>query len=420
MNVKIKVGIIGFGNRGYSFALPLCGMRFKNKAELVGIYDSQPKKVQFAKEWLENRSPQTLVVNNFSEFLKLEMDVVMICTPQSEHVKDACATLKAGKNVFLEKPMARNVEECDLILNAAKTSEKELLMGFNLRHHSVCVKIKEMISQGMVGKPQNIICTDFYSNGYSYFRRWHRMHANSGGLMVEKGCHSLDLINWYMDSEPVKVAAFGGLNKFKPLPEAGMHCSNCSKTDTCEYYIDKEALALESTKNTGLNPQWVLGEPNADLCVFNSEKDTFDNHTAIIEYANGCRGTYIESFTSSVKTKSGRQFVINGTKGQIWASLVERKIEYFPEKVCREIKQSPSVVYNIPEEVGSHGGADDQMLNYIFGYLTGKHLNDKMCPRAGRNAVLVAAAAEKSVTENQIINLVNTKKCKAEGDGYKK
>jgi len=405
MNSRIKVGIIGFGNRGYSFALPLCETRFKNKAELVGIYDSQSDKVQFTKEWLENRSPQTVVVDELSEFLKLDMDVVMICTPQSEHAENACAVLAAGKNVFLEKPMARNVEECDQILNAAKASGKELFMGFNLRHHSVCAKIKEMISEGMVGRPQSIVCTDFYSGGYSYFRRWHRMHANSGGLMVEKGCHSLDLINWYMDSEPVRVAAFGGLDKFKPLPEAGMYCSDCSKADSCEYYVDKDAIALEVKQNTDLNPDWVLGTADTDLCVFNSEKDTFDNHTAIIEYANSCRATYVESFTSSVKTKSGRQFVINGTKGQIWASIFERKIEYFPEKVCREMKQSPRVVYDIPEETGSHGGADDQMLNYIFGCLTGKHANKKMRPEAGRKAILVAAAAEKAATENKVIEL---------------
>jgi predicted dehydrogenase len=405
MNVKIKVGIIGFGNRGYSFALPLCGKYFKNKAELIGIYDSQPRKVKIAKEWLETRSSKTVAVDELSEFLKLDMDIIMICTPQSEHAENACAVLQAGKNVFLEKPMARNVKECDFILNAAKASGKELFMGFNLRHHAVCAKLKEMISQGLIGKPQNIVCTDFYSGGYSYFRRWHRMHVNSGGLMVEKGCHSLDLINWYMDSEPVKVVAFGGLDKFKPLAEAGQYCSDCSKADSCEYYIDKDDIAVEVKQNNDLNPEWVLGTPNIDVCVFNSEKDTLDNHNVLIEYANGCRATYVESFTSSVKARSGRQFIINGTKGQIWASLDERKINFFPEKVCSNPKQSPLITYNIPEETGSHGGADNQMLDYTFACLSGKHSNEKMRPEAGRRAILVASAAEKSVTESQIINL---------------
>lgn len=405
MSTKIKVGIIGFGNRGYSFALPLVGSYFRSKAELTAIYDSNPNKVQIAREWLESDSPQTLVSDELTEFLKLDMDLVMICTPQSEHAHNACIVLAAGKNVFLEKPMARNIEECDQILDAEKASGKELFMGFNLRHHVVCTKIKEMISNGIVGRPQNIICTDFYSGGYSYFRRWHRMHANSGGLVVEKGCHSLDLINWYIDSEPVKVAAFGGLNKFNKLPGAGMYCSNCPISESCKYYIDKEMVAISTKRSTNLNKEWVLGEADIDLCVFNSEKDTFDNNTAIIEYANGCRATYVESFTSSVRAKSGRQFIVNGTDGQLWVSMLDRKIEYFPEKVCSNIRQSPSVVYNFPEDQGSHGGADNHMLNYILGCLSGKHKNEEMRPEAGRKAVLVATAIQKATKENQIVNL---------------
>jgi len=405
MSTKIKVGIIGFGSRGYSFALPLTGSAFEKKVELTAIYDSSPSKVQFAREWLENVSPKTLVLDEITDFLRLDMDVVMVCTPQAVHAQNACAVLAAGKNVFIEKPLARTVEECDQILDAKKASGKEVFMGFNLRHNTVCAKIKEMISQGMIGKPQHIICTDFYSGGYTYFRRWHRMSANSGGLMVEKGCHSLDLINWYMDSEPVKVSAFGGLDKFKKLPDAGTHCSHCQLSETCKYFMDKELIAIEVSRNTNLNKQYVLGDDDIDVCVFNSEKDTFDNHTAIVEYANGCRATYIESFTSSVRAKSGRQFVINGMDGQLWVSLNEHKIEYFPEKVCNTDKESPSVTYHLPADAGSHGGADNHMLNYILRCLTGKHKNEEMRPEAGRRAILVATAIQKAAKENQIISL---------------
>lgn len=48
-------------------------------------------------------------------------------------------------------------------------------------------------------------------HGADYFRRWHRQKSNSGGLMVHKSGHHFDLVNWWIDAEPVEVAGFGQL-----------------------------------------------------------------------------------------------------------------------------------------------------------------------------------------------------------------
>jgi predicted dehydrogenase len=405
MDKKNKIGIIGFGNRGYSFAKLLVDKRFLRQVEFVSICDDEDRKAHFAKEWLEKCDSEASVFADLKEFLKQPMDAVIIATPQFAHVETACAALEAGFNVFLEKPMARTLEECNRIIDSAKISGKQIFMGFNLRHHSVCMKLKELIELGHIGKPQNIICTDFYSNGYSYFRRWHRYHKKSGGLMVEKGCHSLDLINWFVDSIPVRVASFGGLDKFKSENQTIRHCRTCGQAESCTYFLDVEAAAEATEKNAGLNPEWVRGDNEIDVCVFDSEKDTFDNNVSIIEYANGCRASYIESFVSSVKAKTGRQFIINGTKGQLWASLGDREIVYYPDKVCKKASQSMSVTYKLPHEEGNHGGADDNMLKYFIDCLSGKHKNEKMCYEAGRIAVMLAEAAEKAAEKKCVIEL---------------
>jgi predicted dehydrogenase len=404
MDRVLKVGIIGFGNRGTSFAIPLTEEAFENKLELTAIYESGKGRCSSAESWLKNRNSSAQAVSDYDKFLSLDMDFVMVCTPQSTHADVACKAFEAGKNVFLEKPMATNIKDCDKIIEAAQKSGKELFMGFNLRHHSVCKKIKELIDEGCIGKPQNVICTDFYSNGWSYFRRWHRLHKNSGGLMVEKGCHSLDLINWFIGSNPVRVAAFGGLDKFTPDSEAGKNCSNCAKSESCDYYHDMKR-EIKGLAQNGINADWILGKSDTDLCVFNSDKDTFDNHTAIVEYENNCRATYVESFVSSVKATSGRQFIINGPEGQIWASLDKREINYYPTKVCRNAKLSPVVTYHIPEDPGSHGGADENMLNYIAKCLTGKTSNTEMRGESGKAAIAVAEAAERAAIEKTLIEI---------------
>ena len=395
---KKGIGIIGFGRRGVSLAVPLLE-HFSDRVEFIGFCDHNSKKTAAARNWTNSRCGA--VYDNIEEFLQIpEMDLVMICVPQFAHAELACRAFAAGKDIFLEKPMARNIAECDSILAARDKAGKELFMGFNLRNHSVCLKIKELLSSGIVGKPQTIVCTDFYSGGMTYFRRWHRLKKNSGGLIVEKGCHSLDLLNWFMDSRPILVASLGGLDVYLPKSEAASNCRNCKLASQCQYFVD----VFDKQHKVD---EWGHDPDEFDLCIYNSPKDTFDNHMVLIEYANSCRATYIESFASRVTGKSGRQFIINGPQGQIWADLSINKITVYFNHALGEVK-GQSCEYFFPEESGSHGGADIRQLHYIIDCLYG-HRQNKLFGEIGREAVLVAQAAEKAACEKRLINISNGK-----------
>ncbi len=335
--------------------------------------------------------------------LALEPDVVFVTTPQFAHAQNAIAALEAGCDVFLEKPMARNSVECREIIAAEKRSGRRVFMGFNLRFNPVCAKTMELISNGRIGKVQQIVCTDYYSGGFSYFRRWHRLKANSGGLTVEKGCHSIDQLNNYAQSIPVRVAAFGGLDRFYPDPEAAQYCSSCKKADSCLYYLDLAKAEEDTRLNTGIPGIVVNGGQKLDLCVFNSDKDTNDNITIIIEYENSVRASLLECFTSSCRAMSGRQFVINGWDGQIWSELTNRQIKIFPNSPGKPA--SPPEIPPIPAGSGSHGGADNQMLEYVIDSIAHNRPNLEMRTSDGYYAVAVAEAAERAVEERRIIEI---------------
>ena len=400
MGKKLKFAIAGFGNRAYSFVLPLLKDEYKEKVEIVAVLDSNPLKLDFARGALKDQ-PQVGYFTDTAKFMQVEADLVMITPPQFAHKELACAALDAGHNVFLEKPMARTPEECREIIAAEKRSGKKVFMGFNLRHHPVCTGIQKRL--GQIGHIQQMICTDFYSHGYSYFRRWHRLEKNSGGLTVEKGCHSIDLLNMYSGSIPVRVSAFGGLNRFTPDAEGADHCSKCSKIDKCSFYMDVERAEELTSKGTGIPAVIVNGGEKVDMCVFNSDKDTMDNITVIIEYANGCRAVLAECFTSSVKQTSGRQFILNGWDGQIWASLSDRVVKYFPHSPADDGKEP--LIENIPPADGNHGGADNIMLNYVIDCLQNNKPNENMLTRDGYYAVAVAAAVEVAVREKRIVEI---------------
>lgn len=398
---KIRIGFIGIGNRAYSLMLPLLSEQFRERVEITAVYDPEPLKREFAVKTVKSDSLK--LFDNREEFLKSGLDLVMVCTPQSGHAENAVAALEAGIDVFLEKPMARTAAECQAIMDAQKKSGKEVFMGFNLRHHPVCCQIADMVNAEKIGRVQQIVCTDFYNGGYSYFRRWHRLTKNSGGLAVEKGCHSIDQINRFARSVPVRVSAFGGLDRFLPDKDGADYCSDCGKKESCLYYMDMEKAEENTAKATGIPAVVVNGGVKLDMCVFNSDKDTFDNHTIMIEYANGCRAVLAECFTSSVKATSGRQFVLNGWDGQIWAEMSNRRIRFYPNAPLAG-KMDPEEI-NIPPAPGNHGGADNLMLEYVIDCLETGKKNTEMLTIDGYYSVAIAEAAEIAVLEKRIVEI---------------
>ncbi len=401
MSKKLKIGIVGFGERGYSFALPIQNEKFSGRAEVAAVCELDPLKRGFAQDAVHN---PMLLTDSLTDFLKQELDLVLVTVPQFAHASIAVAALEAGKNVFVDKPMACTTAECLDIMRAEKRAAGQLFMGFNLRHHPLCRKINEWITSGRAGFVQQQTCMDFYGGGYSYFRRWHRFAKNSGGLTVEKGCHSIDLLNMFAGSTPVRVAAFAGLNRFVPNGNHAQHCSDCPDAGSCVYFMDM-ARAEEQTKiNTGIDAVKVNGGAKLDLCVFNTEKDTCDNTNVIIEYANGARAALSECFTSSVPQKSDRTFILNCWNGQIWGDLLNNHLQFFANTPGRR-EPAPCEDLQIPEAPGNHGGADWLMLEHMLDCIAAGRRNNTMLSLDGYYAVAVGEAAEIAARENRVVEI---------------
>ena len=402
---KLRIGIIGFGNRGFSFARTLQTERFRNRAEVAAVYEPQPLKQEFARQACRN---PVKICPSLEDFLNEKLDLVMVTTPQFAHAESAIASLHAGFDTFCDKPMARSAAECRAMIDAEKASSGTLFMGFNLRSHPVVSKIRELISAGRAGKIQQQNCIDNFSNGYTYFRRWHRFAKNSGGLTVEKGTHSIDLMNWFSGSDPLRVSAFGGLDRFTALPDASEYCRECSRKKTCEYYFDLEKVREQVSLDTGIDESYVNGGVRCDICPFNTEKDTYDNMSVLIEYENGCRAALMECFTSSVSLTTGRQFVLNGWDGQIWSELRTRGLKVYDNTPGKTTP--PPEEPEIPKGSGRHGGADNQMLDYVLETILHDRPNTLMRTEDGYYAVAVAEAAERSVREHRMIEIPQLEK----------
>lgn len=172
---------------------------------------------------------------------KSNPDVVIIATTDRYHHEYIIKALEAGCDAITEKPMTIDAEKCNAILEAEKKSNKKVIVTFNLRCVPFSTKIKELIKNGIIGE---ILSINFEwmldtVHGADYFRRWHRNMKISGGLLVHKATHHFDIINWFIEQEPISINALGTLKFYGPTrDERSERCLTCNHKKECEYYID--------------------------------------------------------------------------------------------------------------------------------------------------------------------------------------
>ena len=130
------------------------------------------------------------------------VDVVAICTPNDLHSVIATTALRAGKNVFCEKPMGRNPEEVGEVLEASRKSAALLKCGFNLRNHPAIAKAKRHVEGGGVGKLLFMRCIYGIAGRPNYQDDW-RMDVSTagGGELMDQGHHPVSALLETIDIE---------------------------------------------------------------------------------------------------------------------------------------------------------------------------------------------------------------------------
>ena len=132
-----------------------------------------------------------------------DIDAVIIATRHNQHAQQAIDALNAGKHVFIEKPMAITIEECQAIYKAVKTSGKRLMVGFNRRFAPYYTEMKSHLKNRT--SPM-VVSTRMNSPGIE--NGW-AAEKSQGGVVLGEGCHFIDLMFWLTESEPISVSAYG-------------------------------------------------------------------------------------------------------------------------------------------------------------------------------------------------------------------
>ena len=151
------------------------------------------------------------VYEDYDEMLRRgRLDSIIIATPNHLHCDMTVKAFAAGLDVFVEKPMAVSLEECDRMIEAAEAAGRFLMVGLCYRHSNLYGEFVRAIREQVVGAPKMIWCKEFRGHWGRNRDAWRLSQALSGGSLLEKNCHHFDIWNWAIQSPPAYVQAFGG------------------------------------------------------------------------------------------------------------------------------------------------------------------------------------------------------------------
>lgn len=251
---KARIGIVGAGNFTKMTMLPAL---VKNKAQLVSIASaggltgtSLAKKYNISKSTTDYR---TILSDD-------EVNLVMITTRHNQHAHMVVDALNKNKNVFVEKPLALNLDELNSVINAYNGT-KTITVGFNRRFSPHIQKMKQLLGNS----PMNVIAT--MNAGNIPANVWVHDLAVGGGRIVGEACHFIDLITFLTGSLVKSVCMNAmGTNPQQETDNASIlleyengstgvinYFSNGSKAyskERVEVYSQDRTLIMDNFRNT--------------------------------------------------------------------------------------------------------------------------------------------------------------------------
>lgn len=133
---------------------------------------------------------------------KVQVDAVIITTPTFTHRELAVMAAAQGKHIFLEKPMAMRLDECDAIIAAAQDNGLVLQLGFMRRFDPEFTAAAERIFAGEIGQPMMI---KSLTHGPGLPPAWANDLKTSNGMIAEVNSHDLDCTRWLMGANPERI-----------------------------------------------------------------------------------------------------------------------------------------------------------------------------------------------------------------------
>jgi len=196
----VRVLVVGLGHMGMSHA------RAYSKVEGFEIAGLCTRNI-YERDDLPPELAELPRFNSYAEALTtLKPDAVSINTWGDTHAEYALMAFEAGAHVFVEKPLAETVEDCQRVVAKAKETGKKLVVGYILRHHPSWTRFIELART--LGSPL-VMRMNLNQQSVGEDWKWHKALMRSASPIVDCGVHYVDVMCLVTGAKPVKVHAIG-------------------------------------------------------------------------------------------------------------------------------------------------------------------------------------------------------------------
>ena len=414
----LTVAIIGCGSRGFCYGIPMS--KREDKYKIVSVCDISEEKLARAKKTF-GLDDNVLFLDEKEFFKERRADVLVLATQDRDHVRQCVRALELGYDVLLEKPISPVKEELDELLLAQKKYGGKVVVCHVLRYAPGFLKVKELLDSGAIGELVRIEALEqvaYWHQAHSFVRGNWRNDSETSPMIMQKCCHDLDLLQYYVGARCESVYSVGSLKFFKKENQpdgAADRCAECKYVNDCAY--SAENLYVKRWKRMGSPkfswPYNVVDSTNPNTeeslraaysknqygrCVFACDNNVVDNQAVMMTFENGVEVSLVmTAFTAG----PGRRLTLHGTLGTI---------EMYDDKDNLRLAvygQEPKD-YKLSEMVAddefSHGGGDVRLVEAFYdvvsnGEQSGTSLESSI------ESHLMALAAEQSRVTGKVVKI---------------
>lgn len=434
MTALTRYGLIGTGWRAQMYVNALIGDH-ASEGELVAWADANEGRLDWYQRHVEAAgfpAPARFDPERIADAISTHgIERMILTTPDSTHADLVAATLDAGADAVVEKPLTVDETGVKKIAEAVERTGRSVIVTFNYRYSPRNSALRQVIASGAIGEVTSVHFDWVLDtvHGADYFRRWHREKQNSGGLLIHKASHHFDLVNWWIDDIPTRVFASGGLRFYgaenarqrglAPRPQRGSIDSPLRDAFSFDLREDpmQRALYFEQEHFDGYI---------RDRDPFDEGITIEDNLSLVVDYGRGATMSYSLNAHSPWE---GYRVAVNGTAGRAELEVVERGAILMndsaqpvvdpsarPEEVGvesgRPVAETLTVqrhfgaarVVPIDGGTGAHGGGDEQLLRDVFGRAGEDPLRRSASWLDGMRSVVVGLAGNRSLLTGQAVN----------------
>jgi predicted dehydrogenase len=438
MSSRYKYALVGTGSRAQMYVDAIAGPHAAS-ARLVAWSDSNEGRLDYYDQHLQDLGhtdlPRRFRPADLSSAVReYDVDRVIITTPDHTHAALIVLALDAGADVIVEKPLTISAEGVRAIADAVDRTGRSVTTTFNYRYSPRNTALRQLIADGTIG---DITSVHFEwvldtAHGADYFRRWHRIKENSGGLLIHKASHHFDLVNWWLDDTPTRVFASGGLRFYGAANAERRGVGERPERGSTDSAL-KDAFSLDLRQDAVLKALYLDQEHHdgyrRDQDVFDQGITIEDNLSLVVDYASGASMSYSLNAHSPWE---GYTVSVNGTRGRAELTVVERGAVLLdaqgavlvdpsarPDGVTEDagrpvgehlvVQQhfSPARRVPIPEAEGGHGGGDAKLLHDLFVGASDDPLRHAASWRDGVRAVSVGLAGNRSLETGQAVQVAD-------------